>query len=265
MKDLMNKIYKDNDLEKSDIYKGFRANDEIKENIKLLEDFAKKSNFREFYKAHNSYYLKLGELFRVESQPEKIWQWLESNFPEKYQSYKVFFSPLGPGNHSARMFTNSDFKETIMFISGPNRYFEKSESPSVNSIKLSRSFFTEIDHAYVNPTSNKYVENINAVLNNLKPWYKGGGYNKPYLVFNEYMTWAVFSLFTLDNYSDDNYQFSKSYIEKFMQENKGFYKFKEFNNELTRLYKLKSEEEKIVDLYPEILNWIKIESNAASP
>lgn len=238
------------------VYNGFRAQDDIKENVQLMADFAEKSNFRAFYKKHKRYYLTLTNAFQKGTQPQKIWQWLESQFPERHNSYKVFFSPLGPGNHSARMFAINGFHESVMFISGPNRYENNEDSSIIQSIKLSRTFFTEIDHTYVNPTSDKYIENINTALKDLTPWYKGGGYNKPYLVFNEYMTWAVFSLYALENYSAENYNYIKNYIEKFMIEKRGFYKFKGFNDELIRLYKNKAANEKIPDLYPLLIDWI---------
>jgi hypothetical protein len=71
------------------------------------------------------------------------------------------------------------------------------------------------------------------------------------------MTWAVFSLYALDNYSKDDYLFAKGYVEKFMVENRGFYKFKEFNDELIRLYTNRQRGQKVVDLYPDIIEWMQ--------
>jgi hypothetical protein len=254
-------IFNGDKIEKSSVYKGFRAVDVIKHNILLLEDFAKRSDFKKFYKHHHEYYLKLGNVFQLGAQPKTIWKWLESHFPARYQSYKVFFSPLGPGNNSARMYANNDFNESIMFISAPNRYKNEKESLSIQSIKFTRSFFTEIDHTYVNPTSDKYIDEINDAFVDLAPWYKGGGYNKHYLIFNEYMTWSLYSLYAMENYSPKEYLFIKNYTEDFMINKKGFYQFKAFNNELIRLYINKSTKEKITDLYPSIISWIKNNSN----
>ena len=255
-------VFNGDKIEKSLVYKGFRVVDAIKDNIILLEDFAKKSDFKNFYKQHYEYYLKLSNVFQLGAQPKNIWQWLESHFPARYQSHKVFFSPLGPGNNSARMYSNNGFNESIMFISAPNRYENEKEPLSIQSIKFTRSFFTEIDHTYVNPTSDKYIEDINAALVDLTPWYKGGGYNKPYLTFNEYMTWSLVSLYAMENYSPQEYLFIKNYTEDFMINKKGFYQFKDFNNELIRLYNNKSTKEKITDLYPSIINWMKNHSKS---
>ena len=260
-------VFNDDKIEPSPIYEGFRATDTIKSNIVLLEQFAKESRFRAFYKRNLAYYQKLSTTFHAGAKPKAIWQWLESQFPVRYQSYKVIFSPLGPGRNSARMFERDDFRETIMFISAPNRYEETTEPKATESkaieskeqqeIKFTRSFFTEIDHAYVNPTSDQYVDEINAAFKDLKPWYRGGGYNKPYLIFNEYMTWSLFSLYAMDNYSAQEFQFVKNYIENFMINKRGFYRFKLFNDEMIRLYRSKKDTHKVVELYPSVINWIK--------
>tara|TARA_R110001632_G_scaffold164675_1_gene283214 strand:- start:43270 stop:44604 length:1335 start_codon:yes stop_codon:yes gene_type:complete len=249
-------------IQQSSVYKGFRVTDNVKGNISVLEDFAKKSDFKTFYKQHHSYYSTLSNTFQSGARPKDIWHWLEANFPGRYQSYKIFFSPLGPGNNSSRMFSNNDFNESIMFISAPNRY-ENDEVPlSIQTLEFTRSFFTEIDHTYVNPISDEFIDDINTALVDLKPWYKGGGYNKPYLTFNEYMTWSMVSLYAIDNYSAHDYKYIKNYTEKFMVNKRGFYKFKAFNNELIRLYKNKSIDKKITDLYPEIINWISKKSKS---
>ena len=241
----------------SKTYKGFRAKDSIKPNIELLEDFAKKSKFRQFYQQQNPYYQRLIKTFRLGAKPKHIWQWLERQFPAKYQSYKVFFSPLGPGNNSSRMFDNQNFKQTVMFVSAPNRYLDATQMHHLAELKFMRAFFTEIDHAYVNPVSDLYLEEINQALTTLKPWYKGGGYNIPYLTFNEYMTWSLVSLYALENYTQQEFLYIKDYIEHFMTDKRGFYKFKAFNDEVLRLYKTKQDTQRIVDLYPAIIAWIK--------
>lgn len=244
-------------IETSSVYSGFRAQDAVKDLKSLMSDFAKKSDFKTFYRQKQPYYKTLEERFLAITQAKTIWKWLENHFPARYQSYKVFFSPLGPGNHSARNFANGDFKESIMFISAPNRYENQSDSAKKQGIKLTRSFFTEIDHTYVNPVSDLYLSEINQALADLKIWYKGGGYNTPYLTFNEYMTWALFSLYTLDNYNKEDFQFTKQYIEAFMENRRGFSRFSEFNDAMIRLYKTREQDELVADMYPKIIRWFK--------
>ncbi len=245
------------EIRPSTIYVGFRAKDALVTNITLLESFAKASDFRTFYQQQQGYYLRLIKQFQADTQPKTIWTWLESQFPARYQSYKVFFSPLGVGRHSARMYENNGFKESIMFISGPNRYENEVDSASTRAIKLSRTLFTEIDHAYVNPVSDNYIDSINDALPLLTPWYKGGGYNKPYLIFNEYMTWSVFLLYAMETYSDEEYLMIKSHMENFMLNKRGFFKFKAFNQELTRLYTNRRQGQTVIDLYGPMISWLK--------
>ncbi len=251
-------IFKGDKIKKGGLYSGFRAKDDVKEITNYLEDFAKTSRFKEFYKNHQNYYTNLIQKFENNVKAKRIWNWLESQFPARYQSYKIFFSPLGCGKHSARNFGSEKFKESILFLSGPNLQDSKKESPTIKSAMMSRSFFTEADHPYVNPVSDQYIEEINSAFKDLALWCnKNSGYYTPYLTFNEYMTWSIFSLYAMENYSIKDYKFIKDYFEDFMKEGRGFYKFKEFNDELIRQYTAKTSKETITNLYPGIINWIK--------
>jgi hypothetical protein len=250
-------VFVNDEIKSSDIYNGFRAKDALAKNMELLESFASASDFRTFYQKQQPYYFSLIKQFQVDTQPKNIWKWLELQFPARYHSYKVFFSPLGSGRHSARMYENNGFKESVMFISGPNRYENELDSASIRAIKLSRTFFTEIDHAYVNPVSDNYIDDINLALPDLSSWYKGGSYNKPYSTFNEYMTWSVFLLYAMETYSEDEYLMIKSELENFMVNKRGFFKFEAFNKELTRLYKKRSQGQTVIDLYEPIIRWLK--------
>ncbi len=247
----------ENQILPSSVYKGFRPNDKIKDVVALLEDFALKSNFKQFYNEHQTFYAELVNLFHSGTKPNTIWQWLEFHFPNRYQSYKVYFSPLGAGNHSARMFTNNDFNEAIMFISAPNRYAIPQKNPSLESIKLTRSFFTEIDHAYINPISKHHINEINNAMPELSRWYRGGSYNSPYLIFNEYMTWSVFLLYAQEHYSIDQVHIITNHVENVMNKRRGFCNFISFNSQLKNLYSKRKNGDKIVALYPQIIHWMK--------
>ena len=72
------------------------------------------------------------------------------------------------------------------------------------------------------------------------------------------MTWSVFLLYAMETYSVEEYGMIKNYIENFMVNKRGFYKFKAFNKELTRLYEKRSPGQTIVDLYEPIISWLQI-------
>ena len=74
-------VFRGDEIQESPVYKGFRAIDNVKDNISVLEDFAKKSDFKTFYKQHHSYYSTLSNTFQSGARPKDIWHWLEANFP----------------------------------------------------------------------------------------------------------------------------------------------------------------------------------------
>jgi hypothetical protein len=67
--------------------------------------------------------------------------------------------------------------------------------------------FSEIDHNYVNPVSDKYKKEINKIMGDehRSKWIKANGdgkyYGTGYKVFNEYMTHAVYLIYTNEFYS----------------------------------------------------------------
>jgi hypothetical protein len=93
----------------------------------LIEDFAKRSNFRAFYKQNLPYYQQQIERQKALLPMKQMWAWLETQFPKiKYQSYRVVSSPLIGGSHSTQRYTSPDngkwFGENVMFICGTDRY-----------------------------------------------------------------------------------------------------------------------------------------------
>ena len=72
------------------------------------------------------------------------------------------------------------------------------------------------------------------------------------------MTWAVFVLYAYDNYEQQDAEIivKKSTVDR-MVDRRGFIRFKEFAEELLRLYHNGEERQKIPDLYPAILDWAK--------
>lgn len=84
-------------------------------------------------------------------------------------------------------------------------------------------------------------------------------YTSSLSTFNEYMTWAVFSLYVMENNPPHLVDRMISVQENFMETSRKFIHFKEFNQELIRLYedqKIKTGSIEIESLYPPILNWM---------
>jgi hypothetical protein len=245
-----NKIVKDGTYEKLSWNGGNYAEPFISE----IEKFAKKSNFRKFYSANKKYYNDLISEMEKQTPIKKQWEWLEKKFNIKYDNYRITFSPLVNGSHSTNKFIQDDFKQTVMFICGPIEN-SKHNSKVVEGL-MTRVVFTEIDHNYVNPVSDIYKKEIDKALENLSKWATKdatSNYGNSYSIFNEYMTWGVFTLYAKENFTKEDFEVINERVEKQMSEWRGFTKFKEFNRMLIDLYS--KENKNIETLYPMVLNW----------
>lgn len=139
------------------------------------------------------------------------------------------------GSHCANHFSDNNFNQSVMFIGPP--YTTDKYTKSVLQGLVGRMVFTEIDHNYVNPLSNIYIKDINNLFANVTEWnsMKYKDYSTPLSTFNEYATFAFYSLYVMDHYSENDSDIIISKMEKTM-ERRGFIKFAEFNKKLMTLY-----------------------------
>ena len=240
----------------------------FKNNLAEIADFAKISGFRNFYKMHTGYYEQLIEKQRHMMKAEDMWSWLEKEFPRpRFNSYKVLFSPLILSSHSTQRFSSWDyqaeerFQECVMFVSGPDIYDKRKDFTEVQKAGfVSGVVFTEIDHNYVNARSSDYEESIDSIFSNRALWVdatrQNQFYSTPSTVFNEYMTHALFCLYTYDHFTTETSAFLISAREKLMVSQRGFIQFPAFNKALVML-KNERPLETIYDLYPRVLDWCR--------
>lgn len=245
--------FNDDSIVSGEIYYNIWQPNLFENHIKLVENFAQKSQFRKFYQDNLAYYQQQIEDYKEKVPIRKMWTWLENKFPNKYDCYKIIFSPLISASHSTQRFNDKGFQETVMFVCGPDIY-KKRYSGKVEEGLLSRIVFTEIDHNYVNPTTDKYIASVNKVFSNLKKWSGNENYQSAQATFNEYMTWAVFILFAYDNYVEEDFQIISQVTEELMAK-RGFILFNEFSKKMLQIYLDRQKGEKIPDLYPKILEW----------
>jgi hypothetical protein len=213
-----------------------------------IESFAARSKFREFYKDNLEYYQKQLSRQRELLPVKQMWTWLEHNFPKiNYQSYKIISSPLIGGSHSTQKYftyeNNKWFAENVMFVCGTDRYDRNVDLTEMQRAGLmSGIVFTEIDHNYVNPTSNKYSNKVDSAFQKRESWVKKDivnvSYTRPVDVFNEYMTHALFCLYIIDTYNKETADFIISERVKIMVARRKFIRFASFNEELMRLHKI---------------------------
>lgn len=234
-------------------YSQIRQPNRFKELLELVEDFAKVSNFRKFYHDNLPYYQEQIQLYRQKVPLRKMWTWLEEKFPARHDCYKVVFSPLLGSSHETCSFEDKGFSETIMFVSGPGEPGENTDA--VAEGLLSRVIFTEIDHNYVNSITSKNVGRVNEVFADLDKWKRQDGYPSSEMTFNEYMTWAVFTLYAHDTYEQRDFEIINDKMTKQMVNFRKFVLFEQFDKKLLEIYLTRKEGQTIPELYPAILDW----------
>lgn len=230
----------------------------LEQYIPEIQEFGKKINFREFYNRNKSSYQQLINLMEQQTSVKEQWEWLENNFDLKYDNYRITFSPLVNGSHSTNSFKQSDFKQTVMFIRGPLE--DKNYSSEMIRGMMTCIVFTEIDHNYVNPVSDVFEKEIKSAIPSLFAWATPDAtahYHNEYMVFNEYVTWAVYSLYAQEKFAKEDFEILNEYIETMMAERRGFIRYREFNRKLMELYANRKDGQKIPDLYPQIIEYFK--------
>ncbi len=251
--------FSDNKIVKDSIYPqlNWDSKNYLEKYIPEIEAFAKKTHFKTFFQENRPYYDSLLVLAKQQLHIDKQWAWLEKRFPNRYNHYRITFSPLVNGSHSTNRFEKRDFKQTVMFICAP---FQNAQlSSKIVEGLMTKIVFTEIDHNYVNPITDKYRKEIDAIFNNRSKWASSDNaksYGSPYSVFNEYMTYAVFSLYASEIFNENDFKQLMQRTENQMVKNRGFDKFIEFNQQMLTLYKSQSPQT-IEALYPLILDWCK--------
>lgn len=219
-------------------------------------DFSRKSNFRTFYQNQQPFYEELKSTQAQLMPVRRMWNWLEERFPARSQSYKIIFSPLIGGNHNTVWYGNAAFRESLMFVSYTGNCCQAYSQPVKEGIS-SRVVFTEIDHNYVNPVSDEYKALIDKSFQNRAKWVgakDADNYPTAILVFNEYMTWAVFTLYCFDNYEKDNFATINQLTENQMVNSRGFVKFRDFNQHLLTLYQ-RDRTMTSKDFFVKVLDW----------
>lgn len=234
---------------------------ELDDYIPLLETFAEKSGFREFYKEKGKYYSELTKDYTDNIKIADMKSWLEQQFPStKYAAIKVIFSPLVGWNQSANFFHDNGFAEAQAHVNFPFVDSEdRKQSAEVLKGRRMMIAFTEINHAYLNPEAEKYGKTIAGAFKNMTKWTTAGkpsaGYNNALVCFEEYMNYGLVTLYYSDIFSKKAFEALNTNIESNMTGSRGFQKFREFNQELLRLYKNRKADQTVADLYPVIIDW----------
>lgn len=224
----------------------------FEENLKLIEDFVRTTGFRTFYQQHLPYYQELATAYlRSQHYPEMM-HFLQTEFGNQsaHPSYAIVVSPLvGRMNcHRTVAGIGTDFSTLPGFLLAG----QSVQSATPNEIASgTHMLFTELDHAFVNPVSERYRSLIHAHFP-VKRWDSGSGYEVDSLAsFNEYMTWAVYDLFVQQYFPAVAANVSTDWA--LQNETRGFYASTLFNKELASLYNQRKPGQTLTDLYPAFL------------
>ncbi len=228
----------------------------------LSEDFACKSNFKDFFNQNSSKYDRIIQSYQKEYLLEEMKQFLSDEFGDLFtgKKYSIVISPFVYAQNLHRdidsMWT-ADFPTVAKQIIEGNGFEDES-----NKSSEIHTLFTEMDHGYVNPTSaqynipHKFSEDI---------WDAESGYaDAGNSVFNEYMTWAVFDIFNKKHFSEIADKINLNW--HFQNDTRGFPYSRLFATKLIEEYEKNEGNTKIKDLYPVILEWAnKVQSELSKP
>lgn len=224
------------------------------------EDFARRSGFRDFYRRHQGYYDQTIERISKLLPVAAMQQWLEAQFPARYDCMRIICSPLIGGSHSAQQVADNGFRESLMFISDDFFLDSVVFNEAQRSALYSGVVFTEIDHNYVNPVSDEYLPQIKSAFKQRAHWVAPGmadWYGGEYEVFNEYMTHAVHLLWVKSYYPPEVYHLvRKDRIA--LNVRRGFIRFETFVNELEQLFDQRTPGQTIAALYPRLLQAVAV-------
>lgn len=221
--------------------------------VPALERFAKVTGFRAFYRAHQPVYDSLRSTTMAAMPVDAMWQWLEQRFESRYDHYRVLISPLIEGFHSTNHFEHDGFRQSVMFICPA--YTMRDWSPGLMEGQNSRIVFTEIDHNYVNPVSDRHVREIEQALADLPQWATEAarsGYHNAYAVFNEYMTFGVFLLYAQDKLPAKDFKALRTSVVRRMERGRGFPRFGAFQDILEQVYATAPTKD-IAAMYPAVI------------
>jgi hypothetical protein len=222
--------------------------------IKRVEDFANRSGFRAFYADRFALYEDQIRRYQELVSVDRMWLWLETRFADRYDRYRIVFSPLINGSHSTQRFTTGGVRETVMFIAGPD-VLSSTVDARMRTAHLERLVFTEIDHNYVNPATDRYSGAVRSVFHNVSFWNGDrNNYRSPTATFNEYMTWAVFNLYAREAYDAATAAGIRENVITSMVQNRRFHKFREFEQVVMDVYSDAGPSTCIPNLYGEILH-----------
>ena len=232
-----------------------RAPDIAGKLVGQVEDFARVSNYREFYSSNRKLYEALSKKTSRAVPLRAIKAFLYREFPViEYDSYRIFISPIIRGSHSGNAKFSHHFNQNLTMNAGPNPNQAFDDDAQ---FMLTKEIFTEIDHNYADLAMIYFLPEVAEAFKELPFWSdsEAGLYADPVSTFSEYFTWTAFLLFARDYYPSEIYIRNRNKVINQMEERRNFIRFGEFHGEVERLYDGREEGQTIAHLIPDLLIW----------
>jgi len=255
-------------------FRGERSNT-LRPYIEQLEAFARDSNFRAFYKKNLAIYAEQISFYQDEAGLDAMRAWLERNFPDSkaYDCSKVIFSPLVAYSQSSTWLESNGFRELQAHVNYPYPQDvprrTKGAPLSGKGVTILRGdiVFTELNHGFINPEADRYVDRVRQAISQRDHWVdsgRGPNYYGGIAAFNEYMNWGLVSLRAIDFAPRADQKVLITVVDEMMTRRRGFPRFAAFDAFLVDLYNHRKPGQSIADLYPRIIDWFEAE-NAVPP
>jgi hypothetical protein len=240
-----------------------------------LRELAVAADFRRFYRENASTYADQIAFFRDQADVPGMISWLDRNFPRAagYDCRKLIFSPLVAYNQSATWFESGGFRELQAHINFPYpadlaRSRAQDLSPAAATLFRGNIAFTELNHGYLNPETDRHGARAARAVANRARWVepsRPADYYRGIATFNEYMNWGLVCLRYVDVAPPAERDGMIARVERMMVERRGFPRFHEFDRRLIELYRNRAPGETVADLFPKILDWFENQDPADEP
>ncbi|MEJ8803518.1 DUF4932 domain-containing protein [Pontibacter sp. H249] len=231
---------------------------EFDKNLELINDFVEKSNYRAFYAKHSGFYDSIVSNYKEYYFFDKTKAFLDNRIgkqgdTDRGKTYRVAVSPLVGGQNCHRdidSLTSVDFpnisKDLILGKINNNGIRTR--------IVENHTIFTEMDHGYINPISDKYKKQIQQYFDT-RYWDNKSGYTD-INVFNEYMTWAVYDLFLKESFAAHADSIALQWHYQNASSNRGFIASDLFAKKVLEL-SAKNKGSDFENVYLPLLKWCK--------
>ena len=244
-----------------------RGRTPLDNHLELVNDFVEKSGFRDFFQSKREFYDYLVDNYKAYYLVDEMKNFLDekvgrsnSIFSKAGRNFVVLSPLVGRMNCHRGIDRNTDAN----FSAASREFMNEFGGSRDMEIRITNShiLFTEMDHGYINPISDRYAkliaDNFNTDIWDLDSGYPGIN------CFNEYMTWAVYTLFIKEQYPEYNVD-SIAVQWQFQNSSRGFFAQNLFTDKVTELY-FNRGDRSFETIYEPLLTWCKsIENNVSLP